>query len=57
MYVVVMVASNMNSLCGERLRSGDFTLVRIEAPPPPHLALLNERPRCSLLCLKLFIMS
>ena len=48
-YVVVMVASNMNSLCGEK----DFDLeilLLFELSPPPHLALLNKRPRCSLLC-------
>ena len=34
-YVVAMFASNMNGLHGERLRSGDSTLVRVEVPPTP----------------------
>ena len=35
LYVVAMAASNMNGLLGERLRSGDSTLVRVGSPPPP----------------------
>ena len=34
-YVVAMVACIKYEWFGERLRSGDSTLVRVEVPPPP----------------------
>ena len=49
-YVVTMAASNRNGLLRERIRSKDSTPNCVDVPPRSHWTLLNERPRCRLLC-------
>ena len=54
MWLLWLLASNMNGL-EKDFDLDNSTLVRVEAtpPPPPHLALLNKRPRSRSALLKI----